>query len=484
MTSPIYVDLQAAQTPSHAGRGIARYTVELTLAMIHAHLPVSAIALSRYHPPVQLPEALADSPLLVTHSAHTVRDLAAQGSFTYQLMSPMELDLTPSRTLSTTALRHADAVVAVLYDLIPLLFPDRYLVSPRSRATYDARLGLLRDLDLLLALSEHTRRDAMEHLGVPAERIAVIGAGASPFFVPPTSPDDPWNLLRRRHPEIRAPFLLTVAAWEWRKNLETLVRAVGRLDPALRRGRQLVVVCSGLPPGERSWHRVARAAGLDESDFLVIGPVPDDVLRALYQATELFVFPSRYEGFGLPVLEAACCGAPALTSSASSLPEILEHTDATFDPDDDHVLAEVLERALTDGRFRHDLLSASAAAADRHTWEAVGARVAGAYARLPKRSANLPDRRRLRVALVGAADDPLIARYAATSDDDMTVFAPGRPRTPGRVPTRPDVPVYPTAALTRRLDPFDYDRIVVTRHPLDEELRAIVGEHSDVTRLT
>lgn len=461
MTRPIYVDLQAAQNPSHAGRGISRYSVELTLAMLRAGLPVAAVALSPYHPTVELPADLAASPLLVTRSAQSIGKVADDARFAYHLMSPMELDLTPSRTLSATALRRADAVVAVLYDLIPLLFPDRYLVSPRSRATYDARLGLLRDVDLLLAISEHTRRDAIEHLGIPPERVAVIGGGASDFFRPPASAEEPHRVLGLHHPEIHPPFLLTVAAWEWRKNLETLVHAVARLDTTVRRDRQLVVVCSGMPPGERTWQRVAAEAGLGSDQFVVVGPVSDEVLRALYQATELFVFPSRYEGFGLPVVEAARCGAPTVTSSTSSLPEILELPASTFPPDDEIAMAAVIERGLTDPSFRAELLAAASRASARHTWDAVGANVAAAYTRLERGVGTNPPvaSRSARIAFVGDARDLRIPRLLAEMPDvALHVFEPGSPRP--RATHRPDVPVYPLAALERLLDPYDYDLVV------------------------
>lgn len=467
MANPVLVDLQAAQNPSHRGRGIARYSVECTGALIDAGIPVAGIALSPYHPAVKLPIELTSRATVVTRSATALRAVVGDQPFSYFLTSAMELELTPSRTISTIALESADAVVAVLYDLIPLLFPERYLVSPRSWSTYHARLELLREVDLLLAISEHTRNDAIEHLGVSEERVAVIGAGASAQFRTPADPNEPRKVLERELggvAALRAPFVLTVAAWEWRKNLETLVHAYGRLDPALRRGRALVVVCSGLPPGERSWHRVAAEAGLHDDEFVVVGQVSDAALAALYQACELFVFPSRYEGFGLPVLEAARCGAPALTSSTSSLPEILGLPSSTFPPDDAAAMAESVERALTDLDFRDELRDAGAAAATRHTWEAVGARLRSAWGRLdpPRAAATVP---RVRVAFVGSGDIDARARADLTATARLDLFTPD-----GRAMFHPgaDGRVYPFAALERLLDPLDYDVLVWDRDVWDD----------------
>jgi glycosyltransferase involved in cell wall biosynthesis len=469
---PAYVDVQAAQNPSHAGRGIARYSVQFTRAIAGAGVPLAGVALSPYHgaPTVDLPGDLAT--IASKRSAIDLRRCVSDDAYAYLLTSPMELALSPSRTLSTTSMTAADAVVGVIYDLIPQLFPDRYLLSPRSRRTYEARVALLPELDLVLAISEHTRRDAITHLGVDPARIAVVGAGASEHFTTPEDPGEARRVLRAAHPEIRAPFVLTVAAWEWRKNLESLVHGFARLDPALRKGRSLVVVCSGLPPGERTWHRVATEAGLSDEQFVVVGPVSDAVLRALYQSCELFVFPSRYEGFGLPVLEAACCGAPVVTSDASSLPEILRLPESTFSPDDVTDIAAVVERGITDEAFRDRLRNAARAAAADHTWDEVGRRAAAAWRGLrasPGRAGLAP-----RVAYLGRPTDPGVpAARSALGRDRFDVFQPGP------VDGRTSGGVYPLEALQRLLDPLDYELMVWERDAprVDPNVGQLVAQH-------
>lgn len=476
MVLPIAIDLQAAQNPSHHGRGIARYSIELTSAMLDTGMPIEAIALSPHHPVATLPPRLADSPQLVSRSSPLFGALAARGPFAYHLMSPMELDLSPSRTLPASALERADAIVSVVYDFIPLLFPDRYLVSPRSRALYDARLALLPELDLLLAISEHTRRDAIELLGVAPDRVAVIGGAASEYFRTPAPDEDPREVLADLTPAIAPGYVLTVAAWEWRKNLETLVRAVARLPELTRHDTRLVVVCSGLPTGDRTWEEAARDAGLAPGQFTVIGPVTDRMLRALYQAARLFVYPSRYEGFGLPVIEAARCGAPVLTSSTSSLPEVLDLPESTFPPDDEAEMAAAIERALTDDDFRASLVAAGARASERHTWDAVATRVRTAYARLDRTvPASLP--RPARLAVVCASSDRIeIARALASSTDlAPTIF------TIDSTAARGDgmVSSYPVAALDDHLDPCDYDAFVAVGDDarVDHAMTRLRGEH-------
>ncbi len=410
-----------------------------------------------------LPSELAESPLLQRRTSAGLAAIAERGPFAYHLMSPMELDLSPSRTIPASVMERADVVASVVYDFIPLLFPDRYLVSPRSRALYDARLALLPELDLLLAISEHTRRDAIELLDIAPERVAVIGGAASDFFRMPGPDDEALEVLAALAPSITSGYVLTVAAWEWRKNLETLVRAVARLPDLTRHDTRLVVVCSGLPAGDRTWELAAADAGLAPGQFTVVGPVSDVVLRALYQNARLFVLPSRYEGFGLPAIEAARCGAAVLTSSTSSLPEILALPESTFPPDDDVAMAAAIERGLTDDDFRASLLDAGARASARHTWTAVGAACATRTPPSPSivRTAQRrrPRRRRhaSRSVSTGASASGVARALAGARDLSPTIFVVDRAPVGGG---ERSIATYPTGALDEHLDPYDYDAFV------------------------
>ena len=144
-----------------------------------------------------------------------------------------------------------------------------------------------------------------------------------------------------------------------------------------------------------------RERGLRDGDLVVTDYVDDDVLRALYQQARLFVLPSLYEGFGLPVLEASLCGCPAVASNVSAVPEVLQWSPATFSPFDLDEMASVVERGLRDEEFRLQLRRVGEAAASRHTWERVADRTISACARLDAAGT----RRRVpepRVALVGS----------------------------------------------------------------------------------
>ena len=473
----IVVDLQASQSAAHAERGIARYSIELTRALLRRGAPVERILLNPNLPtPRRLPPELALSSRLGFATARTFAETAAGGPVAYHVLSPIELDQPAPMLLSRAGLERSDALVVVLYDLIPLIFSERYLPTVRVREPYLARLQLVRDADLVLAISGHTRRDAIEHLGLDPQRVVDIGGGATSAFAPPAPGEDPHGHVRRACPRITKPYVLTVAGYEWRKNSEGLIEGFARLPREVRRAHQLVIACSVPPEGERAWRECARRAGLADDDLVITGFVDEPLLRSLYQAAALFVFPSRYEGYGLPALEAACSGVPVLTSDSSSLPEILDLPSSTFPVTDTEAMAGRMDAALTDASFRAELLAAGARAAATHTWDAVADRTLAAYEILDERLAPArPARRRKRVPRsrvafvgplppaesgVGLYNERVIAAMDLDGIDLELFYETPRGVAAPRPPV--DVPCYPIEALGTQLDPHDYDTVVYT----------------------
>lgn len=467
----IFVDLQAAQSLANAERGIARYSVELTRAMRRIGMPVEAVGLSPVLPnPTRLPPDLSTAPSLTWATAAEFDAVRARADrpLAYHVMSPMETQMPARLTLPRSLLRDADALVMVWYDLIPLVFADRYLPKGREREPYLARLQVVKQADLLLAISEHSRRDLIEHVGVHPDRVVAIGGGVSDWFDRPAAGDDPTAVVRFALPAIDRPFVLTVAGWEWRKNTEALIEGFARIPRAVRDELQLVIACAVGAAGEAAWRAEAAAAGLRDDQLVVTGFVDDVVLRALYQACRLFVFPSRYEGFGLPVAEAARCGAAVVTSSTSSLPEILELPESTFPPDDVDAMSDVMHRAVADDAFRARLHAAGERAVGIHTWDNVARRTATAYERLDER---MPPRRRrprrTRVAFVGpfSPAESGVAVYNSRVLDaldapDLEIELYAEETHIGAWHPRLDLPVFPAEHLGARINPYDYDLVV------------------------
>ena len=398
----LWLDIQAVQTTHYAERGIARFVAEHAKALIEANAPVAGLGLNpaRPRPPMLSPE-LSDATLLCWATASEHRARSDRAPLIHHVLSPYE-DQPPAR-LFPSYLAPDDRLIATVYDLIPDVFPDRYLSDPMTRTTFERRRRSLEGCDLLLCISEHTRRDVVQIFDVEPRHVHVIGAGASPFFCPAETDDDVAAAARRHVPGLHKPYVLSVTGDEWRKNTGLLFRAFAALPSATRAQHQLVVVCSLTHDARRRWESEIAAAGLGQGDVVLTGRVEDEALRDLYRGASLFAFPSRYEGFGLPVVEAARCDIPVIVARASSLPALLEEPAAEFDPDDAEGLADLIDRALADAELRATLRVAASRTAAAHTWEHVAERTLAAYESLG--SPGRHRRRQPRLAIVGPFPD-------------------------------------------------------------------------------
>ncbi len=231
-----------------------------------------------------------------------------------------------------------------IYDLVPL--HHREWVTPRTFAMHSRKYeNAAATCDVIFAISEYTARDVTETLGVAPERIRVAHPAVKDVF----SPDGPAA-------DLGAPYVLTVATLEPRKNLQALVDAHALLESDL-----LLAVAGGEGWGDQPELRGRRVRAL--------GFVPDDELARLYRGAAVAVYPSRFEGFGMPVTEAMACGCPAVASSHPSLDEASGSAALRADPDDPEAIARAIERALAE---RERLVAAGLEHARSFSWRAVG----------------------------------------------------------------------------------------------------------------
>lgn len=291
------------------------------------------------------------------------------------------------------------AVVA--YDLIPLVRRDLYLDNnPTLESWYLDRLEQLKRADLLLAISDSTRRDCIEHLPFAEERAITIGAGVDERFRRIEIPFEE-ALTLRRELGLDRPFVLYVGGIDPRKNIEGLIEAFADLPPEVRRRHQLAVVCAASDHDRERLTNLAAKAGLPPDALVMTGAVPDETLIKLYNLCRLFVFPSLYEGFGLPPAEAMACGAPVIAADAGSLPEVIGRSDAMFPPQDRALIAARLLTGLADERWRADLVAHGVERARAFSWDAVGARALEALEkRVAERPKPAPAPKRPRLAFV------------------------------------------------------------------------------------
>ncbi len=229
--------------------------------------------------------------------------------------------------------------------------------------------------DLVLADSQSTKNDLIELLGVPPDKIEVVYAGVESRFRPMEG-EVALQRVKRRY-GLDFPFILSLGTLEPRKNFTGLIEAYALLKD---KGLKLVIA------GGKGWlyeEIFARVEELGLKDKVIFpGFVADEDLPALYNLARLFVFPSLYEGFGLPPLEAMACGTPVVTSDRPSLPEVVGEAGLMVEATDSQALAKAIERALTDEDLRQEMKEKGLKQAARFTWDAAAEKLLEVYRRL------------------------------------------------------------------------------------------------------
>jgi len=377
----VWLDARGTQSIGHAERGIARYVAEHSRALLEiAPELIGWIGLSDEVPLPESGGALLDSGKVAWHDKD--HGPSGQAPGIYHVMSPFEADFELDDVWPAWS-RERSRLVVTLYDLIPLIMRDQYNADWGYWATaWIARLGLMRSAHQVLTISQQTADDAMEHLRVPEERITVIDSGVSDHFSKlVSSRAEAESILSEAQPKVRPGFLLYIGGTDFRKNLEGAIRGYAELPPPLRDAHQLVIACNLAFLRRFNLRAFARKLGIEPRNFLLTGFVADRELAALYRAWELFVFPSLYEGAGLPILEAMTCGAPVAASGVSAMPELLGDMRATFDPEDPADIARCIREILEDPALLDALRERSHQRAALYTWERVAKRTIEGYER-------------------------------------------------------------------------------------------------------
>ncbi len=383
----LVVDLQACQTESR-DRGIGRYAMGLARAIAsgleeHDQLIITTdmagvdsgrdVRNELRRSQVRAKVVAYGYPVTeYTDSSPTARSLAGQLRARFfaslrpdalLMCSLFETGASYTTEVDWRVLRHLPTAV-VAHDLIPLLFPDRYLQPGYFHSgRYYARLEDLKRFDLILSNSEATKRDLVAQLSIDEDRIVVVGAGLDATLDCPSDEAE----ARRRLQElgIARPFVLMVGNGDWRKNTLGALRAFVDLPEGLRAAHELVLT----QVGDDVRHALATDYAHLNAQIHILGRVDDPTLALLYRECRVFFFPSYYEGFGFPVLEAMAFNAPVLSSNAGSLPEVVHDPDVLFDPRSHEEGVGLLAKTLSDARFREKLCRGAREHALTFTWE-------------------------------------------------------------------------------------------------------------------
>jgi len=270
-------------------------------------------------------------------------------------------------------------VVVTVYDLSFVRYPEAFHAWNRSYLRLFTRLTCRRAAGIL-TISRAAREDLIRLWRLPPERIGVAYPGVDPRFRPLPEEEVAAFRARRGLPD---SFVLYVGTLEPRKNLGILLDAIGRLSPPI----PLILV------GGRGWKPafLSRLRALEqEGRARWVGFVPDAELPLWYNAATLFAYPSRYEGFGMPLLEAMACGTPVIAARASSLPEVVGEAGLLADPEEVEDWVEGIRALGRDAVLREALRARGLARARQFTWEATAAATVELYNKIASRSNRNP----------------------------------------------------------------------------------------------
>jgi glycosyltransferase involved in cell wall biosynthesis len=287
------------------------------------------------------------------------------------------VDLFHSTNFMAPLIRFGGKLVLTVHDIIPLKHPE---FAPRSKKSrlFPVFRAMMRRLvaiaDLIIADSEHSRRDIVEFLGAPPAKVRTIYLGVDPRYRP--LPHAVREEVRRKL-GIRGRLALFAGRADPYKNLITLVKAAEIIN---RKGAVhcTVVVAGAEDPRYPEVARYIRGAGI-ERDVVFAGSLGEEALIPLYNAADVLVLPSLYEGFGLPPLEAMACGTPVICANRTSLPEVVGDAGILVEPTDTGALAGAMERVFTDPALREQMSQRGLERAKLFPWRKTAGETLAAY---------------------------------------------------------------------------------------------------------
>lgn len=404
----IVLDLQGAQTESRY-RGIGRYTLSLAKAIARnrGEHEVFLVLNGLFQDSIRFIRSeftglLPSENIHVWHAIGPVNDSDANNQWRresaellreafIQSLAPDVVHI-PSffegyidNAVTSIGLFDTRTPVSVtMLDLIPLLNPEQYLESnPSYKTHYLRKVEQLKSADKLFAISESARQEALQNLPFSSQDVVHQSIAIEPFFKNLNICKNE-HYIRRLALGISKPFVLYTGGADSRKNLPALIQAYASLPTKLRKQHQLVFA-GRIPDGNLGELRhIAEQQGLTQDELYFTGYISDRELVELYNLCELFVFPSWHEGFGLPVLEAMACGAPAIAANTSSLPEVIGITDALFCPFSIFDMSNKIHLALTSPAYKKLLKKNSLKQVKSFSWDTVAKNSIASFVEMQK----------------------------------------------------------------------------------------------------
>ncbi|MDP3560020.1 MAG: glycosyltransferase family 1 protein [Legionellaceae bacterium] len=258
-------------------------------------------------------------------------------------------------------------IIVTFYDLIPFLNMQHYFkLKPKRKQYYLHKIEHLKRATAWLTISRFSVEEAKTVLNLHQKKFFNISAGSS-FRHKKISKEEINKTLQLF--DLKKPFLMYSSSTDKRKNHFRLISAYSELPQFLRNQYQLLLVGNISKKRKAQFMAHIRFCELTDHEVIITGHISDETMAILYQICHLFVFPSLSEGFGLPILEAMCCGAPVIGSNTSSIPEIIGRTDSLFNPHDEKDISQKIMEVLNDETFRQTLIGHSLQQAKLFSWD-------------------------------------------------------------------------------------------------------------------
>ncbi len=254
--------------------------------------------------------------------------------------------------------------IVTLYDVIPLIYPDKYFQNEKAKDWYLMRLNQAKKASKIITISKSSKKDIAKILNISSEKIEVIYGGVDKRFKL-MGKDDVEKILNIYN--IKMPYILTVSTHSFHKNILSIFQAFKNYIRLKNNNLTLVVVCKLEIFEEKDWRGQLKKLGIEDRVILT-NFVSDEELAVIYNGAKLFLFPSLYEGLGLPVLEAFACGTPVITSNVSSLPEVGGDAVLYVDPQNVGDITAGISKILSDENLRRRLIEKGFSQVKKFTW--------------------------------------------------------------------------------------------------------------------
>jgi len=256
----------------------------------------------------------------------------------------------------------------IVHDIVPKLFPE-YLNNFRKKFYWKLTEKAIKKSDKIIAMSEHTKKDLIDYLHIPKNKIEVCYEDVDNLYKREISEEESSHVLEKY--DLNSGYIYNAGGLDKRKNIEKLLKAYGILIKRDNNVPDLVISGKLMPkmaPLITDAKKIVKELGLEDK-VVLLDFVPQEDMPALYKNSIIFIYPSIYEGFGLPILEAMNCGIPVLTSGISSIPEVRGEAVRYFDPESPRNMAENIEEVLNSEDLQKELSKKGIERAKKFSWD-------------------------------------------------------------------------------------------------------------------